>query len=250
MSSEPLAFPLPPLDSVRVVILAGGKGTRLKPYTTVFPKPLMPIGDMPILEVVLRRLRACGFRKITISVNHLADLIRTFFRDGAALGLDITYCMEDQPLGTAGSLALVDDLTDPFMVLNGDLLTTFDFESAIRHHIGGGAMATIGVFPREVPIDFGVLETGPDRSLVRYVEKPVYRYEVSMGINIFKRDVLRYIPNGRPLNIPDLMMALKHDGQKVMTFLDDCEWLDIGRPDDYEAASVLFEQNREKYLGR
>ena len=130
------------MKDIKVVILAGGKGTRLKPYTTVFPKPLMPIGQMPILEVVLRQLKYFGFEKIVLSVNHLADLIQSFFRDGSQLGLDISYCMEDKPLGTAGSLSLVNDLSDTFLVMNGDLLTTIDYAAMVRSHINSSAVAT------------------------------------------------------------------------------------------------------------
>jgi len=235
-------------SDVRVVILAGGKGSRLKPYTTVFPKPLMPMGDMPILEVVLRQLKSFGFRKITLSVNHLADLIRTFFRDGSALGLDISYCMEDKPLGTAGSISLVKDLTDYFLVMNGDLLTTLDYQSLVEYHVNRQADATIGVFPREVKIDFGVLEIAEDSTLVQYREKPRYEYVVSMGVNVFHKSAVEFIPQNEYLDIPTLMMNLKNAGKKVLTYRSECEWLDIGRVDDYEQALNLFEQNKIKYL--
>jgi NDP-sugar pyrophosphorylase family protein len=233
---------------VRVIILAGGKGTRLKPYTTVFPKPLMPIGDMPILEVVLRQLKYFGFRKITISVNHLADLIQTFFGNGSKLGLDITYCMEDVPLGTAGSISLVKDVTEYFLVMNGDLLTTIDYSAMMQKHIFSGAAATIGVFPREVKIDFGVLELGGKGELVQYKEKPKYEFLVSMGVNAFHKSVLEFIPQSKYLDIPTLMMNLKNAGRSVLTFRSECEWLDIGRPDDYEKATEEFERSMKKYL--
>lgn len=236
------------IEKTRVVILAGGKGTRLKPYTTVFPKPLMPIGEMPILEVVLRQLKSYGFRKVTLSVNHLADLIQTFFKDGNSLGLEISYCMEDKPLGTAGSISLVEDLTDPFLVMNGDLLTTLNYKALLLKHIQSQAQATIGVFPREVKIDFGVLEIDSVGRLLDYQEKPQYEYLVSMGVNVFQRTVLELIPRGEYLDIPTLMMKLKNAGKQVMTFRSDCEWLDIGRPDDYENALKLFEKSKQKYL--
>jgi len=238
----------PRIEDIRVVILAGGKGSRLRPYTTVFPKPLMPIGDMPILEVVLRQLKSFGFRKITISVNHLADLIQTFFKDGGSLGLDISYCVEDKPLGTAGSIALVEDITEYFLVMNGDLLTTLDYRAMIMHHIQSGAQATIGVFPREVKIDFGVLEIGAQGQLVNYLEKPKYEYLVSMGVNAFHRSVLDFISRGQYLDIPTLMLNLKKAGKQVLTYRSDCEWLDIGRPDDYEQAAKLFEESKHRYL--
>lgn len=236
------------MKDVRVVILAGGKGTRLKPYTTVFPKPLMPIGEMPILEVVLRQLKSFGFQKITLSVNHMAELIQTFFGDGSQLGLDISYCMEDKPLGTAGSISLVEDITKTFLVMNGDLLTTLDYSAIVQSHIDSNSLATIGVFPREVKIDFGVLELGREGDLVAYREKPKFEYMVSMGVNVFNKSVLEFIPKGEYLDIPTLMMNLKKMGKKVTTFRSECEWLDIGRSDDYEQAVALFERSREKYL--
>lgn len=236
------------MKDVRVVVLAGGKGTRLRPYTTVFPKPLMPIGDMPILEVVLRQLKCYGFEKITISVNHLADLIQTFFGNGSGLGLDISYCIEDKPLGTAGSISLVKDITDTFLVMNGDLLTTIDYNAMVRKHIESSATATIGIFPREVKIDFGVLDISDSGELIAYKEKPKYEYLVSMGVNVFNKSVLQFIPKGKYLNMPTLMMNLKKAGKKILTFRSDCEWLDIGRPDDYEQAVTKFEQSKENYL--
>jgi NDP-sugar pyrophosphorylase family protein len=236
------------MKDIRVVVLAGGKGTRLKPYTTVFPKPLMPIGEMPILEVVLRQLKSFGFEKVTLSVNHLADLIQTFFGDGSQLGLDIGYCMEDKPLGTAGSLSLVKDLTEDFLVMNGDLLTTIDYRMLVKKHIKSSAVATIGVFPREVKIDFGVLELGDSGELVAYKEKPRFEYLVSMGVNVFNRSALEFIPHGEYLDIPTLMMNLKNAGKLVLTFRSECEWLDIGRADDYAQAVTEFERSRAKYL--
>jgi len=236
------------MRNVRVVILAGGKGTRLKPYTTVFPKPLMPLGDMPILEVVLRQLKSAGFEKITLSVNHKAHLIQTFFNNGSQLGLDLSYCMEDEPLGTAGSLSIVKDLTENFLVMNGDLLTTIDYAAMVRTHIDSGAIATIGAFPREVNIDFGVLEVNRKGQLQNYKEKPTFQYLVSMGVNVFNRSVLEFIPTGQYLDMPKLMMNLREAGKVVLTYRSDCEWLDIGRADDYETATEEFQRSRDKYL--
>ena len=236
------------MKQIRVIVLAGGKGTRLKPYTTVFPKPLMPIGDIPILEVVLRQLKSFGFKKITLSVNHLADLIQTFFGDGSQLGLEITYCVENEPLGTAGSLSLVEDVTEPFLVMNGDLLTTIDYAEMVRQHINTGATATIGVFPRIVDVDFGVLELSSKGELLSYKEKPRFEYLVSMGVNVFKKSVLKFIPIDEYLDMPTLMMKLKKEGKSLLSFRSECEWLDIGRPDDYEKAVAEFEKSKKKYL--
>lgn len=236
------------MKNTRVVILAGGKGTRLKPYTAVFPKPLMPLGEMPILEIVLRQLKSSGFEKITLSVNHKANLIQTFFGDGSQFGLRIHYCVEEKPFGTAGSLSIIEDLTDPFLVMNGDLLTTIDYVAMVRAHIDSGAIATIGAFHRKVKIDFGVLGTNRKGELQDYREKPTFKYLVSMGINVFNRSVLKFIPRGQYLDIPTLMMNLRDAGKIVMTYRSNCEWLDIGRLDDYEAAIEIFEQSRDKYL--
>ncbi len=235
-------------SDVRVVILAGGKGTRLRPYATSFPKPLMPVGDMPILEIVLRQLKWFGFRQVTLSVNHLAELIRTFCGDGGKWGLELSYCMEDKPLGTAGSLGLVENLTDPFLVMNGDLLTTLDYGALVDAHVASGATATIGVFPREVKIDFGVLELDAQGHLAAYKEKPRFEYLVSMGVNVLSRDALDFIPRGHYLDIPTLMMNLKAAGRVVGTYRAACQWLDIGRPDDYEQATECFERARDQYL--
>ena len=237
------------VNDTRVVILAGGKGTRLRPYTTVLPKPLMPIGDMPILEVVLRQLKSAGFKKVTLSVNHLADLIQAFFGDGSALGLEIEYCIENEPLGTAGCLSLVRNLTDTFLVMNGDLLTTLDYAAMVRRHIETNAVATIGVFPREVRINFGVLELGGKGELLDYKEKPRLEYLVSMGVNVLDKSALDFVPKASYLDMPTLMMKLKEEaGKPVLSYRSDCEWLDIGRLDDYEMAVKAFEKSRDKYL--
>ena len=236
------------MKDIRVVILAGGKGTRLQPYTKVLPKPLIPIGDMPILEVVLRQLKSYGFEKITLAVNHLANLICAFFGDGSDFGLQIDYCMETMPLGTAGSISLIENLTDTFLVMNGDLLTTIDYTSLIRFHIDSGSCATISIFPRTVKIDFGVLYINQKGELLNYKEKPVLEYLVSMGINVFDKSVLDFIPRNQYLDIPALMMQLKNAGKEIQTYKSNCKWLDIGRADDYETAVNLFKKSQDEYL--
>jgi len=168
---------------MRAVILAGGKGQRLRPYTTVLPKPLMPIGDMPILEVVLRQLKAAGVTRVTMAVGYLAELMQAFFGNGARLGLDIDYSFEEKPLGTVGPLTLIPSLRDEseFLMMNGDVLTTIDYSKLIAHHRKAGADVTIATYKREVKIDFGVIETNADDLLTGYVEKPRFDYRVSMG---------------------------------------------------------------------
>jgi NDP-sugar pyrophosphorylase family protein len=236
------------MEDVMVVVLAGGKGVRLRPYTTVLPKPLLPVGDIPILEVALRQLKSYGFKRVVLSVNHLAKLIQAFFADGSNLGLDISYCLENEPLGTAGCISLVENLSDTFLVMNGDLLTTLNYAALVRAHIESSASATIGAFPREVAIDFGVLELDDNGELLAYKEKPKLEYIVSMGVNVFDKSACEFISHGQYLDIPTLMIRLKDAGKRVMTYRSDCEWLDIGRQEDYELAVVEFERSRGKYL--
>ena len=233
---------------MRAVILAGGHGTRLRPYTTVLPKPLMPIGEMPILEIVLRQLRRAGFERVTLAVSYLAELIEAYCGDGARFGLAIDYSRETESLSTAGPLKLVSDLQDTFLVMNGDVLTTLDYAALIRHHKGSGAAATIAMHRRSIPIDFGVVETGPNGDLERYIEKPEIHYQVSMGINVLEPRALELIRPGEALGMPDLMLRLKGAGQRVGTFEAPCLWLDIGRVDDYERALDTFESRRSEFL--
>jgi len=233
---------------MRAIILAGGQGTRLRPYTTVLPKPLMPIGDMPILEIVLRQLKHAGFSRITLAVSHLAQLIEAYCGDGSRFGLRIDYSRESQSLSTAGPLRLISGLDETFLVINGDVLTTLDYGEFFRHHRESGAAATIAIHRRSVKIDFGVVETGASGELQRYIEKPEYHYRVSMGINILEPVALSMIATGESLGMPDLMLRLKEAGHRVATYEGPCEWLDIGRVDDYQTALDIFESHRADYL--
>jgi NDP-sugar pyrophosphorylase family protein len=236
---------------LQAIILAGGKGTRLRPYTTNFPKPLMPIDDLPILEIVVRQLARAGFDRLIVTTGHLAELIRVFCGDGAKWGVRIEYSHEEEPLGTAGPLSLVEErLDDNFLVMNGDLLTTMDYRKAFESHVASGAMASISLYQRDVKIDFGVVEEEPAGQLGRYIEKPTLSYSVSMGINFFNRGALRYMERGKRLDIPELMMRLKQAGERVACARQDCYWLDIGRTDDYAVATDEFQKRREQFLPR
>jgi NDP-sugar pyrophosphorylase family protein len=235
---------------MRAVILAGGKGQRLKPYTTVLPKPLMPIGDMPILEVVLRQLKRAGISRVTMAVGHLAELLQAFFGDGKRLGMDIDYSMEERPLGTVGPLTLIPGLADEktFLMMNGDLLTNLDYQELVGRHRRSGAAATIATYRRTVKIDFGVIETGVDDVLSGYVEKPSFDYHVSMGVYCFDSRVLRFLDHGEYRDFPDLIKALIAHGEKVAAYPFGGYWLDIGRPDDYATAIDEFESHRALFL--
>ena len=253
---------------MKAVVLAGGKGTRLLPYTRIFPKPLIPIGEMPILEVLIHQMHRAGINNIVLTVGHLSELMRAFFQDGSHLGVNITYNYEETPLGTAGPLAMVDGLDDTFLVTNGDVLTTLPIAELIANHKQSGAAATIAMHCREVRIDLGVIQLqrgrrredyltvdpfnndGSDGSnrVVDYIEKPSYNYLVSMGLYVFEPRVLQYIPKGQHLDFPDLVKKLLAAGEVVNGFPFAGYWQDLGRPDDYEQATADFEKMRAEFL--
>lgn len=233
---------------MKAVVLAGGKGTRLAPYTKILPKPLMPIGDMPILEILMRQMKRSGVDEIILTVGHLAGLLRAFFQDGTHLGLTVRYSYEDQPLGTAGPLSLLDGLTDTFFVMNGDVLTTLDFRELLNTHRQTGAAATIATHIRNVHVDLGVIEVDGGNQIKGYIEKPTYNFQVSMGIYVFEPTVLQYIPHNQYLDFPDLVLRLIQAGERVMSYPFDGYWQDLGRQDDYEQAVQEFEALRPQIL--
>lgn len=233
---------------MQAVILAGGKGTRLKPYTVVFPKPLMPLGDRPILDIVIRQLIASGVDHVTISTGHLAELIETYFGDGTRFGVKIEYVREEVPLNTAGALRLVRSSDENFLVMNGDVLTNLDFRRLYQDHCKSGVAATIATRIRESKIDFGVVETDATGFLTGYREKPVYTFPVSMGVYVLNRKCKELIHPSESIGMPDLLLRLIHRGEKVFCFESDAYWLDIGRVDDYEQAQQEFETNKESFV--
>ena len=234
---------------MKAVILAGGKGTRLKPYTTVFPKPLMPIGDKPILEIIVQQLKSYGFNEIIMAVGHLAELIMTFFNDGSKYGIKIKYTREEKPLGTAGPLALMkEELNERFLMMNGDVLTTLNYSDLIDYHKRNGAIATIALKKRTVKIDFGVPEVDEANNIVGYTEKPEIGFLVSMGVYVFDPNVLEYIRPKEYLDFPDLIKKLISNGENVKGYVYDGYWLDIGRPDDYERANREMEEIYDKLV--
>lgn len=228
--------------NMKAVILAGGKGTRLRPYTTVFPKPLVPLGDKPILEIVIRQLKSYGFDEINMAVGHLAELIMAYFNDGNKYGVKINYVRENKPLGTAGPLAsMQQELTETFLMMNGDVLTDLDYARLVEHHKESKAIATIALNKRNVRMDFGVLKLDADNTVVEYREKPTIDQLVSMGVYVFEPEVLKYIKPGEYLDFPDLIHILIKNHESVKGFVYDGYWLDIGRPDDYEKANQDIE---------
>ncbi len=233
---------------MRAVILAGGKGTRLRPYTVVLPKPLMPIGDYPILEVVVRQLAYFGFDHITMAVSHQAELIQAFFGNGEKWGVKIDYSIEDTPLSTMGPLKLIGDLPEDFLVMNGDVLTDLDFKSFYDAHVNNKSIFTVSSFQREVKSEYGVLEIGQNDALTGFSEKPTTRVDVSMGIYAANKSVLDIIPENTVYGFDHLMLDLikKESPATVKRHLG--HWLDIGMPDDYLQAIDEFDALKDKFL--
>ncbi|HOE98064.1 MAG TPA: sugar phosphate nucleotidyltransferase [Candidatus Sumerlaeota bacterium] len=229
--------PTPAAPPGRAVVLAGGQGTRLRPYTTVLPKPLLPVGDRPILEHVLLRLAEAGFRRVTLSVGHLAELIQVFFGDGARFGMQLDYAIEDQPLGTIGPLARIAGLGENFLVMNGDVLCDLPIGALWERHGASGAALTIATFRREVKIDFGVLRYDGQCRVRAFEEKPTLPYDVSMGIYVLNRRCLDFVPAAGAFGFDQLVLALLAAGEKVEAFPHEGNWLDLGRPEDYERAT-------------
>ncbi len=233
--------------SKRAVIMAGGKGTRLRPYTVAIPKPLMPVGDLPILEIVIRQLAQHGFDRITLAVNHQAEILRAFCQDGQRWGVKIDYSLEDRPLSTIGPLALIPDLPENFLIMNGDTLTDFNYGAFYNQHCASGDLFTVSCAERTSKLDYGLLEI-ENGKLVGFREKPVSRHNVCMGINMANRRILDLIPHNKPYGFDHLMLDLlaRHSPATVYPFSG--YWLDIGRPDDYERATDEYEANKARFL--
>ncbi len=235
-------------EQTPVVILAGGQGTRLRPYTTTLPKPLVPVGNYPIMEILLRQLSSYGFRNITLAVGYLSGLIQAYFKDGKDFGLNLNYARETEPLGTAGPLAQLPRFDRSILVLNGDLLTKLDFRKIVRHHYSNEATATVAMTRRNQSVDFGVIETNDEDQIIDFKEKPELSYLVSMGIYVFTPQVLNYIPKSTHFDFPDLLGRLLKHEQKVVGYESDAYWMDIGRPDDYDKANEEFQAMEREFL--
>ncbi len=232
-------------------ILAGGLGTRLRPYTHAIPKPLMPLGDRSILDILLQRLSACGVTHVTLSLGYLSAIIAAFVRDGAQWGLAISIVEEDKPLGTAAPLLLAPGLPEDFLLINGDTLTDLDFADLLAAHRASRAVATIFGPTVEDQVDYGVLVSDPATgALTDYVEKPKRRLEVSSGVYALSRRALAYIPTDRRFDMPDLIRAALADKAVVQVYRSDAYWRDIGRPDHYEAAIEDFGRDPDRFLNR
>lgn len=226
---------------MQTIILAGGRGSRLDPYTRILPKPLFPIGDKPIAAILVHQLQSAGVDEIIMCLGYLADLIRLYFQDGNQFGVPIRYSVETDPLGTAGPLRLVNDLEDDFLVVNGDELTTLDFRALYEHHVAMKADMTVAVHKKSVYSSFGVLEI-KDGQVTAYSEKPTLNYWASMGIYVFNKRILSLIPEKERFDMPDLVQRLLSEHAQVVSFESQDLWFDIGTMADLEKAKEEFKQ--------
>jgi NDP-sugar pyrophosphorylase family protein len=232
---------------MRAVILAGGLGMRLRPYTMILPKPLVPVGDRPILEHILRRLAVCGVTQVDLCVSHLGELIQTYFSQSRTVpdGMELCWHWEDEPLGTAGALNVIPDLDGTFIVMNGDVLTTIDYSELVEHHRACGAALTVSMHTKAVPIDLGVIDS-QDGFITGYTEKPTLHYDVSMGIYVYDKRAVDLLPPG-PSQFPDLVQLLLKAGEKVAAYRTDAEWYDIGTLVEYERAVQDIQDHPEVF---
>jgi len=222
--------------------MTGGKGLRMAPYTKVLPKGLLPVGEQPILEIIVKQLRYHGFTNITMACGYRSSLIQTYFGNGSAWNVSITYQVETEPRGTAGPLKTLTHLSEPFLLINCDVLTTLPFRKLWEFHMSGGrSLMTIASQQKQIPIELGVLETEGDR-VIRFIEKPVRNARVSMGIYMMDPDILAYIPEKQFFDIPDLIRVLLEDGKEVRHYENDAFWIDIGRPADFARANEVYPQ--------
>lgn len=232
----------------RAVILAGGKGKRLQPYTIVIPKPIVPIGTTPIIELVLRQLAHYGFGHVSIALGHLAEIVRAVAGDGSRFGITIDYSHENRPLGTMGPLKLIHGLKGDFLVMNADLLTDMSYQALWDFHLAHGGPATVATYVKTTKLELGVIDTDEAARIVGFQEKPVLHHTVSMGMYVFNESILRHIPEDTHFGFDSLMAALLARGEPIRAYLFNGRWLDIGIPADYERAQEEFEGDRSIYL--
>ncbi len=234
--------------SKRAIILAGGKGTRLKPYTITLPKPLVPVGDdMPVLEIIIKQLKSNGFGHITLAVNHMSEIIKAFFGNGSKWDIKIDYSEEDKPLGTMGPLKNITNLPDDFLVMNGDIISDLNYGQFYDEHVTRDSIFSISSFERDEQVDYGVLSS--EKGLLREIrEKPRVKYEVSMGVYMLSKRVLENIPKNQEFGFDQLMHVLIENNENISVVKHPHYWLDIGRPTDYETAINDYESKIKKYL--
>lgn len=233
-------------NSITAVVLAGGKGTRLMPETDETPKPLMPVGGRPVVEILLKQMQRTGVKTIRMAVNHLAEKIESALGDGSKLGLQISYSHEEKPLSTVGPLKLINNLPEHFIVANADVITDLNFEKVFKQHLKSKSDLTIASYERHSRADYGVLSVDESRRVVGFNEKPVFNFVVSMGIYVFSKKILDFVPTNTAYGFDSLMYELLDKGAAINSYPYDGYWLDIGRHDDYARANDEVE--KIKYL--
>lgn len=233
---------------MKAVILAGGKGTRLQPYSTILPKPLMPVDEYPILEIIIKQLKKYGFNEIIITIGHLGQLIETYFGNGRKYGVKIRYSLEDKILGTAGPLSLIDNLSNDFLVMNGDILTSLNYNDIFKYHIIHNSYATIAMYNKIIRSSLGVLRVNDNNELINYDEKPTFRYDVSMGIYIINKKALKFIKRYDYIDFPDFIKILINNDRLVKCYRFKGLWLDIGTPEDYALSKSIFPKKKKLLL--
>lgn len=233
---------------MRAVVLAGGRGTRLAPYTLVLPKPLLPIGGRPIVEHVVRRLAAAGFHDIQLSVGYLGALVSSYFRDCTELpaGVRLSFVRETRPLGTAGALRLVPDGPEPLLVTNGDVLTDLDYAGLVAHHRRTGAALTIATHLLETTLDYGVVALNGDGEVTGFAEKPVQRHHVNMGVYVYGASAFEHLPEEAPMDVPELVLRLLKAGDRVVAHPFTGSWYDVGTPSEFERAARDFDDREHR----
>jgi NDP-sugar pyrophosphorylase family protein len=237
-----------PINDTQAIILAGGKGTRLYPYTVSIPKPLIPVGDVPIIDIVLKQLANAGFKEIILALGYMAEMMEAYIGDGSKYGLKIRYSIEEKPLGTIAPLKIMKGLADNFLVMNGDLLTDFNYRELFDYHLKMNAKATVATYTKKTRLHLGVLENDDEGRIVRFREKPVLENKVSMGIYIFNRAITEYIPDNEYFGFDSLMYKMIEKNDRAYSYPFSGRWFDIGMHDDLVKASEEFMQNKDIYL--
>jgi len=237
---------------MQAVILAGGRGTRLLPYTVVFPKPMLPVGGQPIIQTIVTQLAKAGFRDIVISLGYLGDMIELFFREkkNCPAGVQIRYVRESEPLGTAGALSLIGDLSENFLVVNGDILSSLCYREMYEYHLKKKSILTVAVGRKEVSINLGVLTLDANEKVTKFEEKPTYFFSDNMGIYVYSREAVRYLEKNKRTDVNILIQRLIDDQKPVYGFRSNepYYWIDIGQHAEYEKANIEFEKHKEKFV--
>jgi len=223
---------------MKVVILAGGLGTRLRPLTFSIPKPLLPVGETPILEIILSKLKSQGLTDIIMAVGYKSELIKTYFGDGSKFGVDIKYLEEDKPLGTAGPLRLAKDrfeINEPVLLMNGDILTRLDFNKMIDFHLNNKSDITVGIKLHEYRSPYGVIELDGD-NIKEIREKPSFKFDISTGIYVLNPQALDFVPKDSFYDMPSLIKDAMAKGMKVVGYRIDEYWIAVEHMDNYKEA--------------